>query len=1580
MIKKISLILALFMTVEQCAWATNGENLVSSQPQTMPASNSDSETANEETVENRQIVSELASSNFEAIQENAAAGQTLTAESAGEFILGSREGSLGLLVSYLGDEDLEHQAFTYDQAVAGIEFIQEGDLTEANRIFEFFNSSWDGSGFFTVYNTLSKDGSQIEQAKILGPNAWIGLFALHYYRATGDRRGVDLAKNIAAWAESLPKQSGARAMGSDNASANVNYGNLFSTENNLDYYSLLGALVQILPDTDPSKASFVNAKAQVKDYLVNHAYDRERGLFRRGLNDPNAALDVNSWAILVLGADVLESDFGINIHDFVSRIEANFAVKQDGGFGGSDFTRWIGFDFSDETNAALAERRGVNWVEGTQHMIAVYHYLSGYYEAKGDAVAAEYYGQRRDYFTALNPGNAVSDGSLVGLAYSDTPGARVFHDNPGWILPQGPALSSTAWSLLSDSGYQIFHLADDLPQSATEAVARLQEAVASSSLSADVQEIFSSAYDIVFANSLNRVELKKLLDQGILIDENGYYRPAPIAPIEAVADFRNQWRSFSDVSAVESVLLAAFNINLSDGIDVTELQKFYNLGLIFDDHGVIKEAGDTLVFLNAVYDFVSAYNALTPAQKDAVDEHFAASGLNLAGGITLDVVSMLGDPDLGILYDAQGNLRDPAETLANLDDADDFTAAVDAYLSAYNALSPANKTKANSVLLVFGLNLSDGISDAEKTILGDPALGLLYATGGVLRNPTDSMAFYIVVANFKAAYDALSALNKTKVDPTLLALGLTLGTLNTADINILGSPTNGILYDQTGTPRDPVAYFQQIIDGTDFNTAVSAYLAAYNALSPANKTKANSVLLVFGLNLTDGLSDAEKTILGDPALGLLYATGGVLRNPTDSMAFYIVVSNFKAAYDALSALNKTKVDPTLLALGLTLGTLNIADINILGSPTSGILYDQTGTPRDPVAYFQQIIDGTDFNAAINAYLGAYNSLSAANKTKVNTVLSVFGINLADGLSDAEKTILADPTFGLLYAAGQSGGTLRNPHDSMNFYIAVADFKAAYDVLSVTNKQGADRILSAYALSLATLELSDITILGDPASGILYDGTGTLKDPAQTISAFVGAGLLLNGLQSNPSLVIAFNLLFGTTLPTSGTPAVAVLQSLFDVSGDPAYVQTTFLAALPKASSLYLALQASAQARTDYNLLFGVTVFASGSPSALVRTSMFDTTGGVGYIQADFLSALTKAANLYRALQLDATARTNFNLLFGSDIASTGSPSTASRTTLFNVAGDPLFVQATFLAALPKAASLHTSLTAALRANFETLFGIPVASQIPSNVLYRTALFDITGDPLYVQATFLAALPKASGLYLALQASAQARLDYNLLFGTSVLITGSPSALVRTSMFDTTGGVGYIQADFLSALTKAAPLYQSLQSNATSRTNYNILFGVTVVAPGSPSSVVRTSMFDTAGDPAFNLSLFVGALNRAGPLYQSLQADTQARLDYNLLFGVTVPASGPPSATVRGSVFNVAGDPAFVLSSFLFTLGRGAFVYRDLQLNSVRRNNFNTLYGASIPASGPPPGTSLGILFGIVGDPSLDLQAFLNSLD
>src|SRR5204863_312318 len=128
----------------------------------------------------------------------------------------------------------------------------------------------------------------------------------------------------------------------------------------------------------------------------------------------------------------------------------------------------------------------------------------------------------------------------------------------------------------------------------------------------------------------------------------------------------------------------------------------------------------------------------------------------------------------------------------------------------------------------------------------------------------------------------------------------------------------------------------------------------------------------------------------------------------------------------------------------------------------------------------------DFDSVVGSYLSAYNALSGSNKSKVNQTLALFNLNLADGLSDAEKLILANSSNGLLYDAS---GALRNFSQVMDFYVTVGEFLAAYSALSSADKAKVDPTLATLGLTLATYDKTDLASFSDSSKGILYDATG-----------------------------------------------------------------------------------------------------------------------------------------------------------------------------------------------------------------------------------------------------------------------------------------------------------------------------------------------------------------------------------------------------------------------------------------------------------------------------------------------------------
>jgi|GEM_PF-2817638 len=362
------------------------------------------------------------------------------------------------------------QAYTYDQAVAAIAFLDQGDLGSAQSILDFFYNEWQTelaigngfTGFYTVYNVDPVYWwKKYEWRKGAGENAWIGLMALNYYASATDEgekaRALDLAKAIARWLSSLPHSQGAIAMGQHNTGI-PDWGSLYSVENNLDYYALLKGLLPLTTGEDYTL--FNQEKTSLITWLKNEAYDSETGLFKRGGEYDSGtggitwgsihALDVNSWAILSIGIPDMIAELGLDIDAFVAGIHDAFLVGADRRFSAEPFDA-KGFDFSDYLNASRVPRDGMKWAEGTNGMILVYKKLAAYYRLTDPAKASYYQGLADAFEMRIVEDAAVVAGQL-GFLYSDQAGVQVFFDTPDWRTSPGRSLAADAWTLFALNG------------------------------------------------------------------------------------------------------------------------------------------------------------------------------------------------------------------------------------------------------------------------------------------------------------------------------------------------------------------------------------------------------------------------------------------------------------------------------------------------------------------------------------------------------------------------------------------------------------------------------------------------------------------------------------------------------------------------------------------------------------------------------------------------------------------------------------------------------------------------------------------------------------------------------------------------------------------------------------------------------------------------------------------------------------------------------------------------------------------------------------------------------------------------
>ncbi len=161
----------------------------------------------------------------------------------------------------------------------------------------------------------------------------------------------------------------------------------------------------------------------------------------------------------------------------------------------------------------------------------------------------------------------------------------------------------------------------------------------------------------------------------------------------------------------------------------------------------------------------------------------------------------------------------------------------------------------------------------------------------------------------------------------------------------------------------------------------------------------------------------------------------------------------------------------------------------------------------------------------------------------------------------------------------------------------------------------------------------------------------------------------------------FDLLYSTDLPANGPPSSEDRGELFDVAADPNYNEQAFAQALPPTADLYRELQSNGDARSDFNLLYGTDLQSSGAPDEMDRGELFGVAADPSFKQDAFIAVADKAADLLTALQDDTAKLSNYNETFGTSLPEDGPPSDPDRTQLFNLTGDPNFNQDALIGSL-----------------------------------------------------------------------------------------------------------------------------------------------------------------------------------------------------------------------------------------------------------------------------------------------------------
>jgi len=343
----------------------------------------------------------------------------------------------GLVLSYEGDENLKKISFTYDQALAAITFVILNDRERAEKIFDFYLKKVNkGENIFNAYYT---QGDCAEYVAHSGPNAWMGIAVLDYYKETKNKKYLPIAEKVSDFLLKMMDKEGGIKGG-----PTVEW---YSTEHNLDAFAFFKSFYEVTKDE-----KYLKAAEKIKNWISRYAYTSYGPPVNRGKGDSTIATDTYAWSVTAFGADELLA-LNMNPERIIEfavdncGVTANFKHKE----------REIsvkGFDFAKYRNCA---RGGVVSCEWTAQMVLSFEIMADYYQLKNPDKSSEYLSKSVFYSNELQK-MLITSPSKIGiedpcLPYASSADIDTGH---GWRTPNGDrtgSLSSSAYFLIAYLGY-----------------------------------------------------------------------------------------------------------------------------------------------------------------------------------------------------------------------------------------------------------------------------------------------------------------------------------------------------------------------------------------------------------------------------------------------------------------------------------------------------------------------------------------------------------------------------------------------------------------------------------------------------------------------------------------------------------------------------------------------------------------------------------------------------------------------------------------------------------------------------------------------------------------------------------------------------------------------------------------------------------------------------------------------------------------------------------------------------------------------------------------------------------------------
>ncbi len=382
---------------------------------------------------------------------------------------------------------LDDGAYTYDLALAVMGLLLNGHREDAEKMLsvlehEFYLPKNGIPGLYNSYRishnyttddlAMGGDGDRMHA----GPTLWVAIAALNHAKLVRNTRYLEFTLDIVDWCRTqltyYKFPDGERGGVSMGMGWGPDWNKIFSTEHNVDYYTVLKMLEAFYAESSPEVRALFHEKKidgkwlrdereHVGRFLREVVFNWDQHIFQAGVNesgvDPMRILDGTSWGLGGIGPETF-AEWGVDLDRMVTSAvkycSATYTLGNGEVVHGIDFTDPEGYD---------RQRSPLVWFEGTGQFIAGLAELARYFARQGDAERARRYAAMSAAYTEdMNRFSRFYklDSALPYMAIRPPTNEIVKTLKWEWEIARGrtdetwvKSMSSTMWYLYSVHGY-----------------------------------------------------------------------------------------------------------------------------------------------------------------------------------------------------------------------------------------------------------------------------------------------------------------------------------------------------------------------------------------------------------------------------------------------------------------------------------------------------------------------------------------------------------------------------------------------------------------------------------------------------------------------------------------------------------------------------------------------------------------------------------------------------------------------------------------------------------------------------------------------------------------------------------------------------------------------------------------------------------------------------------------------------------------------------------------------------------------------------------------------------------------------